>query len=311
MDGKPGQDVIRRWPDNPLIALEDVPFQCSDVLNAGVVKFNDEIIMLVTIEALEGRCRIHPARSHDGVHFTVSKTPLMVSADSGPAAQHESFGIRDTRITKIDDAFYITYVADGDHGLRLGLARTTDFQGVERLGYVSQVDVKNGILFPRKIDGRYALLLRPHEGFSIWVKYSKDMEFWGDSNVVMTPRNGFWDANVIGAAAPPIETERGWLLLYYGEKHTSAGPLVRLGAVVLDRDNPARVISRSNIPILSPRERYERVGDVPNVVFSCGALLEEDDTLNVYYGASDSCVCLGQAKLDEIIQNCRESKLEY
>jgi predicted GH43/DUF377 family glycosyl hydrolase len=127
----------------------------------------------------------------------------------------------------------------------------------------------------------------------------------------MTPRSGFWDANVIGASAPPIEVERGWLLLYYGEKHTSAGPLVRLGAAVLDRDNPARVISRSNIPILSPRERYERVGDVPNVVFSCGALLEEDDTLNVYYGASDSCVCLGQAKLDEIIQNCRESKLEY
>ena len=307
---KTGQDIVERWPDNPLIALEDVPFQCSDVLNAAVAQIGDETILLVTIEALEGQGLLYPARSLDGVHFTVCETPLMVSADTGPAAQHESFGIRDARVTYLDDTYYITYVADGDHGLRLGLARTDDFQSVERLGYLSQVDVKNGALFPRKFDGRYALLLRPAEGGSIWIKYSSDLDFWGDATVVMTPRHGHWDADIIGAAGPPIEVDRGWLLLYYGEKHTSAGPLVRLGAALLDRDNPARVISRSNIPILSPRERYERVGDVPNVVFSCGAILEKD-VVKLYYGASDSCICLGEATLEDVLKDCRESQLEY
>lgn len=311
MDGRPGQDVISRWVDNPLIALEDLPFACSDVLNAAVVRFAGEYVMLVTVEALEGQCRIYPARGRDGKHFTVAPTPLMVSADAGHYQPHESFGIRDPRITAMDDTYYITYVADGDHGLRLGLARTDDFQSIERVGLVSQVDTKNGVLFPEKLDGRYVLLSRPAEGASIWVQYSQDLEFWTGGQVVMTPRNGFWDANMIGAAAPPIAIDRGWLLLYYGEKHTSAGPLVRLGAAILERENPARVLSRSNIPILSPREPYERIGDVPNVVFSCGAILDEDNTLDLYYGASNSCICLGQAPLEEVIEVCKESEREY
>jgi predicted GH43/DUF377 family glycosyl hydrolase len=124
----------------------------------------------------------------------------------------------------------------------------------------------------------------------------------------MTPRGGYWDADVVGAAAPPVETDRGWLLIYYGEKRTSAGPLVRLGAAVLDAEDPARVIARSNIPILSPRERYERMGDVPNVVFSCGALLDGRGRVSVYYGASDSCICLGQAALEDIVRICQEGE---
>ena len=311
MEGRTGQDVIRRWVDNPLIALEDVPFPCSDVLNAAIVRHAGEYVMLVTVEALEGRCRIFPARSRNGTTFSVAPTPLMVPAAEGPYCQHESFGIRDPRITPMDGAFYITYVADGDHGLRVGLARTDDFQSIERIGLATEVDFKNGVLLPRKIDGRYALLTRPMEGGSIWICYSHDLRFWSGGETVMTPRWGYWDANLIGAAAPPIEIDRGWLLIYYGEKHTSAGPLVRLGAAILDRDNPARVLSRSNIPILSPREPYERIGDVPNVVFSCGAILDDDGTVNVYYGASDSCICLGQAPLDEIIDVCKESIREY
>ncbi|MFP4354580.1 MAG: glycoside hydrolase family 130 protein [Phycisphaerae bacterium] len=308
MDGNPGQDVIRRWVDNPLIALEDLPFACSDILNAAVVPFAGEYIMLVTVEALEGQCRIYPARGRDGKHFTVAEKPLMTSAHAGCFRQHESFGIRDPRITPMDETYYIAYVADGDHGLRLGLAKTDDFQSVERIGFVAQVDTKNGMLFPMKYNGQYAMLTRPAEGASIWIQYSDDLRFWSGGEVVMTPRYGFWDANMIGAAAPPIEIDRGWLLIYYGEKHTSAGPLVRLGAAILDKANPARIISRSNIPILSPREPYERIGDVPNVVFSCGAILDEDDMLNVYYGASDSCICLGQAPLADVIEVCKDSE---
>ncbi|KKL68052.1 hypothetical protein LCGC14_2128840 [marine sediment metagenome] len=300
-------DVIKRHPQNPLITLEDLPFRCSDVWNAGVVRHDGERLLLVTVEMLEGRCGIFRARSRDGVSFSVDAEPFMMPDDDGPGRAYESVGIRDPRVTLLEGRRYILYVADGDHGQRLGLARTDDFRSVERMGYISQVDVKNGALFPRRIGGKYVLLKRPGAGLSIWLARSNDLEFWGSEEVVLTPRGGFWDPDRVGPAGPPIEIDEGWLLIYYGERTTSAGPLVRLGAAILDRDDPARVLARSNIPILAPRERYERVGDVPNVVFSCGALLERG-MLEVYYGASDSCICCGEAPLKEIVRICFEGE---
>jgi len=310
MERQSGRDVIARCPANPLIGLTDIPFRCSDIWNAGVTRFGDEYLMLITIEMLEGRHAIYLARSTDGEAFTVAAEPFMTAVTDGPDAPHETGGIRDPRITPVDGVYYITYVAEGDHGLRVALATTGDFQSVQRVGYLSQVDEKNGALFTQKINGRYALLTRPDPGSSIWLTYSDDLEFWGSPAPVMAPRGGYWDSTRIGVAAPPIEINQGWLLLYYGERTTSAGPLVRLGAAILDRGNPARVLARSNIPILSPRERYERVGDVPNVVFSCGALLL-DDVVMVYYGASDSCICRGAAPLGEVIATCFESEREF
>jgi len=305
MQCKAGRDVIRRCEGNPLISLESLPFRAGDIWNAGVARVGDDVLLLLTVETLAGRYRTHLAHSDDGLNFIVESEPFLGPIESGPNEMYENGGIRDPRITPINGEFYITYIADGNHGLRLGLARTTDFKDVERLAYISQVDVKAGALFSKLIAGRHAVLKRPDAGCSIWVSYSDDLEFWGNESVVMTPRGGYWDSNRVGAAAPPIEIDAGWLLIYYGEKLTSAGPLVRLGAAVLDRDDPSRVIARSDIPILSPRERYERVGNVPNVVFSCGALLEGDD-LVVYYGASDSCICRGSAPLDEIVRLCFE-----
>jgi predicted GH43/DUF377 family glycosyl hydrolase len=203
----------------------------------------------------------------------------------------------------MDGGYYITYVASGDHGHRLAMAWTEDFQNVQRKGMISQVDVKNGVLFPEKIDGRYALLERPNSGGNIWVIYSDDLDFWGDAACLVTPRDGFWDTHLVGASCPPIRVDDGWIVIYYGERQTSAGPLVRMGALVLDHDDPSRVIGRSNIPILSPRERYERIGDIPNIVFSCGAI-RKGDSLQIYYGASDSCICLAEAKIEDILQVC-------
>ncbi len=299
-----GRDVISRHPGNPLITLRDVPFQCMDVHNAAVVRRGDEYLLLVTIEMLEGFVRIYPARSSDGYEFAVEDEPFMTGAVEGPYASAEDLGVRDPRVTYIDDYYYISYVAQGTDGFRVGLARTKDFKTVERFALVSQPDTKGCALFDRKINGRYAILTRPEHGGSIWISYSHDLVYWGESDVVMSPRGGFWDADKVGAAAPPIEIDAGWLLIYYGEKFTSAGPLFRLGAAVLDRDDPSKVLVRSNIPILAPRERYERLGDVGNLVFSCGALLEQDNTLRLYYGGADSCICLGTAPLDEILHIC-------
>ena len=311
MDGSTGRDVVRRWTDNPIIAIEDVPFRCGDIWNAGVARLDGQYVLLITIETLRGLTQIHLARSRDGTHFTVQDEPFMASATVGPLAKYENRGVRDPRITRVDGAYYVVYVADSDLGQRLGLARTADFTSVERLGLYTQPDTKGGALFPEKVNGRFAALERPNPGMSIWISYSDDLTYWGGSEVVMAPRGGYWDSHRVGAAVPPIRIEQGWLLIYYGEKGTSAGPLVRLGAAILDADNPAKVAARSNIPILTPRERYERVGDVPNVVFSCGAVLENDGELKLYYGASDSCICLGTARLCEIIETCLRSEKEF
>jgi predicted GH43/DUF377 family glycosyl hydrolase len=310
MDRPTSRDIVARSEMNPLISLSDLPFRAGDIWNAAVVRFQGRYLMLMTVEELEGHYSIYRADSDDGEQFSINPEPFMVRLQCCPSSNYESVGIRDPRITPLNGEYFITYVADGDHGMRIALARTTDFVSVERLGYLTQVDVKNGVMFPRKIDGKYALLKRPDAGVSIWVSYSQDLEFWGGCDVVMTPRGGFWDSTRIGASAPPIEIDAGWLLIYYGEKGTSAGPLVRLGAAILDRDDPSKVLARSNVPILAPRERYERIGDVPNVVFSTGVLLD-DGIVNLYYGASDSCICLARVALDVIVEACFDGGSEY
>ncbi len=306
-----GRDVIHRHRSNPIIGIEDLPFQCSDIWNAGVVKFQNEYLLLLTVETLEGLAGIYPARSVDGEHFSIATEPLLSACTCEVCSCYKTYGVHDARITQVDDTYYITYVAASECGQRVGLVRTEDFRTVNEMPYVSEPDNKSATLFPTKMGGRYAMLERPSEGSSIWISFSEDLVYWGQSTVVMTPRSGHWDCHRIGAACPPIEIEQGCLLIYYGEKHTSAGPLVRLGAAVLDRNDPSRVLARSNIPILSPREKYERIGDVGNVVFSCGAVIEDTDRVMLYYGASDSCICLGTCTLDSILDVCRKSQEGY
>lgn len=306
-----GRDIIHRYEGNPVISIENLSFQCADVCNAGAVKIGDEYILLVSIKNLEGYDSIYLARGKDGFDFEISEEPILYPSKDPRFRVYEEMGVRDARITALEGTHYITYDAVGPHGFCLGLARTDDFKTVERLGIVSQPDNKAGMLFPKKLKGRYVRLERPWSGASIWINYSEDLEFWGGSEIVMSPRNGFWDASRIGPATPPMAIEEGWLFIYYGIKDTSAGPLFRLGAAILDFENPARLLGRTNVPVLTPRMTYERVGDIPNLVFSCGAILEPDNQLKLYYGAADSCICLGTTAVKDIIEACMESEREY
>ena len=259
----------------------------------------------MTVEHLEGDCAIYRARSADGCCFQIDPHPILSASDGDAARRYEEQGVRDARITPFGSMYYITYLAQSAHGVRLALARTEDFEAVERVGLISEPDTKNGVLFPRRIRGRFARLERPREGGSIWLSYSEDLVHWGGWEVVMTPRGGYWDHDRIGASAPPIETDKGWLVIYYGVKNTPAGPLFRMGAAYLDLENPAIIRGRSNVPILAPHERYERIGDVGNMVFACGAILDGDGRrLDIYYGAADSCICLGTVELEALEQVC-------
>ena len=305
------RDVVHRWEGNPLITIDDLSFQCADICNAGAVKLGDEYLLLVTIQTLEGHYMIYPARASNGHHFEVGDNPLIEPAADEAFAVYEERGVLDPRITFLEGQYYIAYNAVGRHGYRVGLARTADFRSVERVAIVAEPDTKAGVLFPRKIGGRYARLERPWAGNSIWVSYSDDLEYWGWSDVIMSPRGGYWDNSRIGVATPPMEVDQGWLFVYYGIRETSAGPLFRLGAAILGKENPAEVVGRTNVPILSPREDYERLGDVGNLVFSCGAVIEPDGEMKLYYGAANSCICLATTTTQEIVAACTRSSREF
>jgi predicted GH43/DUF377 family glycosyl hydrolase len=301
-------DVIQRWEGNPLITIDDIPFPCNTVFNAACAKYNGQYILLLRVEDLTGRSVFALARSNDGYKFELEPEPVMAPCKGqGCFDEYERKGIEDPRITEIDGIFYIMYTAVSPYGAMLALAKTTDFENFERIALISEPENKDGALFPEKINGKYVRFDRPVAGgiANIWISYSDDLITWGNSRCVMTVRDDHWDCWRIGASSQPIKIEGGWLLIYHGVKAASSGPIYRLGAAVLAYDNPSKVLCRSAIPILSPREYYERVGDVNNVVFSCGAILEEDgQELKIYYGASDTSICLGTAKVNELMQFC-------
>lgn len=305
-----GRDFLHRWEGNPIITLEDIPYRCNTVFNGTPVKAGDEYFLLLRVEGQQGYSFFSLARSQDGFHFTVDSEPVMLPAKEGPFAMYESRGIEDPRLTEIDGRYYILFTAFSNWGTRIELAETTDFVHYERIALISEPGNKDGVLFPEKINGRYARLDRPiGNGIgSIWLSFSEDMIHWGDHQLLMTPRPGYWDSYRIGASAPPIKTEAGWLEIYHGMKMTRSGPIYKIGSVLFDLENPSRVIARCDEPILSPRETYERIGDVNNVVFACGAIVEENDDIKIYYGAADTCICVATGKLSQLIERTLESE---
>lgn len=297
------KDVLRRWEGNPAITPDNLSFPCLDIRNAAAVKFDGKYMLLVTIQMLDGRSRLFLAESQNGRDFKVNPEPVLAPSDNADYFEYELNGVEDARITLLDGTYYVCYTAVSPLGDRLAIAKTEDFHSFERIGLVSEPDNKHGCLFPEKINGKYCRLERPREGGSIWASYSNDLIYWGNMRLVMGPRAGYWDYHRVGPGVPPIRIEQGWLLIYYGIKSTSAGPLFRLGAAILDAKEPTKILGRADIPVLSPEFRYERVGDVGNLVFATGGILE-DRALMVYYAGADSCVCVATSDVDKIIERC-------
>ncbi len=300
------QELVKRYEKNPIITHDDIPVPCNAVFNAGAVKYKDEYILLLRVEALEGKSFFMLARSKDGLDFNIEGVPAMRLSQERPFSIYEKRGIEDPRITRIDGIHYIIYTAYSKHGPRLALAKTADFKSFERIALVSQPENKDAALFPRKIKGRFARLDRPSTsgGADMWISYSEDLIHWGDSKVVMETRPGFWDSKKVGTGAPPIETDKGWLEIYHGVKEISGGNIYRLGCALFDIDDPSKIIGRSKVPVLTPREYYERTGDAPNAVFTCGTI-EEPDTgqVKIYYGACDTCICVATARIRDLVES--------
>jgi predicted GH43/DUF377 family glycosyl hydrolase len=294
-----------RHPDNPVLTADVWPLPVNAVFNPGACVVDGRTVLVCRVEDTRGISHLWVARSDDGeTGWEIDASPLLTP---DPDVEEERWGFEDARVVYADelDRWVLTCTAYGPPGPAVFLA-TTDFVTVERHGLVMPPEDKNAALLPRRIGDDWVLLHRPVTVRSgpkaeIWESRSKDLLSWRAPERVMLTREGaWWDSVRIGIGPPPIETDDGWLLIYHGVRSTIAGAIYRVGLALLDLEQPSRVIHRSPDWVLAPSTSYERVGDVPNVVFPCGAVVR-DRTLRLYYGAADSSIALATADLDEVL----------
>ena len=238
------------------------------------------------------------AVADDNGNFSVEPKPAIY-----PAGRYETFGVEDARITPLDGHYYINYTAASPQGVVTSLVRTNDFKTFERLGVIFGPDNKDVAIFPEKINGRYHAFHRPavkHCGLpSIWNASSEDLRDWGRHEFVAGPRPGQWDCERVGAGSPPIKTPHGWLAFYHASDHTSR---YCLGAMLLDLDEPWRVLARPDEPFFVPEADYEiNGGFMPNIVFHNGTIDPGDGTLELYYGGGDLVTCGARVQISDLL----------
>ncbi len=300
-------EIVVRYSGNPILTRNDVPYPIETVHNAGAVKFDGRYLLVFRSHRRNGRSILGLAESDDGLHFRARPEPLLTPATSGVFAEYEEYGVEDCRVTAIEGQYLLTYSAYSRHGVRIALARTRDFRSIERVSLISQADMRNVVIFPERIGGRYVRLDRPHSEiapWSIWISYSPDLIHWGDSRLVIRPAPYHWDEQKVGPVAPPIKTAAGWLSIYHGVFATMSGGIYRLGVALHDLADPARVIGVADDWILQPTDPWEVTGYVTNVVFTCGAIPEDDGSVKLYWGGADSVMCVGTAKIEDLVNMC-------
>ena len=292
---------MARFEGNPIITpVEDHPWESRYVFNTAMVNLGGRIHYLYRAMGEDNVSRLGYASAEDGCHIDV-RLPYPVFE---PSCSLEKYGCEDPRLTLVGDNCVMTYTAYGDvYQIGITSISKEDFLKMnwnwgERIFPFPDTWNKNAVVFPRMIGGRYVMLHRLEP--DICIAHSSDLCNWNHSDIVMRPRPGRWDSFKIGAAGPPMELEDGWLLVYHG---VAEDRTYRLGAAILDKDDPGRVVARTEEPILEPREEYERVGQVPNVVFSCGSVLQ-NKKLMISYGAADTVICVASFSLDEILESC-------
>ncbi len=286
---------LKRFLKNPILRPKrENDWESKLVFNPAALYENGLFHLLYRAVGEDNISRIGYAVSSNGYEFFRLDKPVFT-----PMGILESKGCEDPRLVSLEGKFYMTYTAYSMKGVRVSLASTRNFIQWERYGVVlPDMENKDAVLFPEKISGRYVMLHRPMDPpRSIWIAYSNDLVKWGDFKKVMAPIEGRWDGIGIGSASPPVRTEKGWLLIYHG---IDKDGVYRLGAALLDLEDPSRVIGRYPEPILEPEEDYELRGEVREVVFGCG-ICEVEDKYFIYYGAADKVICGATAEKRELL----------
>jgi beta-1,4-mannooligosaccharide/beta-1,4-mannosyl-N-acetylglucosamine phosphorylase len=312
MEKNTGYELIRRYPDNPILTVSNWPYRANSVFNAAAAEVDGKILLLARVEDFRGISHLTAARSEDGItNWQIDGAPtLKPEPEKYP---EELWGIEDPRITWIEEMgeWAICYTAYSPGGPLVSLALTDNFKTFRRLGPVMPPEDKDAALFPVRFNGLWAMLHRPVPrssmlGAHIWISFSPNLKHWGEhQEIIQARQGGWWDANKIGLCSPPLQTKAGWLILYHGVRTTASGSIYRLGLALLDLENPTKVIRRTDEWIFGPKEHYEREGDVDDVVFPCGWVIKDGKVL-IYYGAADSRLCLATTNLDEMVEHVLE-----
>lgn len=308
------RNVMWRYDRNPIIPRDLLP-DSNSIFNSAVVPFDGRYAGVFRCDDTNRRMTLHVGFSDNGIDWRIEPEPLRFQCEDSEIGEWV-YGY-DPRVVKIDDRYYVTW-CNGYHGPTIGVAWTDDFRTFHQIENAFLPYNRNGVLFPRKIGGRYAMLSRPsdtgHTPFGdIFYSESPDMEFWGRHRHVMAPaefEKSAWQCMKIGAGPVPIETSEGWLLLYHGVLRSCNGYVYSFGSALLDIDCPWRVLARSGPYLLSPQMPYECMGDVPNVTFPCAALHDPaTGRLAVYYGCADTVTGLAFGYIPEIIEFTKKTNI--
>ncbi len=296
-------DVLWRCSLNPVIQRSPFP-ACNSIFNSAVVPFHGKFAGVFRCDNTAREMQIHPGFSDDGLNWRIDPQRIHWRHDDKEVTRFEySY---DPRVCWIDDRYYVTW-CNGYHGPTIGIGWTRDFVHFHQMENATLPFNRNGVLFPRRINGKYMMLSRPsdngHTPFGdIYISQSPDLTYWGEHRHVMAP-NGGWQSTKIGAGPIPIETAEGWLMIYHGVLTSCNGFVYSFGAALLDLEQPWKVRYRAWPYLLNPREIYECAGDVPNVCFPCAALLDRPtQRVAVYYGCADTVTAVAFGRLDEIVQ---------
>jgi beta-1,4-mannooligosaccharide/beta-1,4-mannosyl-N-acetylglucosamine phosphorylase len=296
---------LQRHPKNPIITPDDMPVECSAVFNAGAIRYKGKVLLLLRVEDYARQVTFHTATSRDGVKFDINPKPI--NYPLSPVEKKYGSYRFDMRITPLDGVFYVCHaVWITGFGCMIGMAKTEDFVDFKSI-YLSVPSNRNAVLFPEKINGLYARLERPMEADGsgkTWLSYSPDLRYWGDSAPVEVPTT-VWSWRKNGPGAVPIRTPEGWLTIYHATAKTCSTENYYLGVMLLDLKDPSRVLAAGKKFILQSEKDYECVGQVPNVVFTCGAVEMGGGKLNVYYAGADTRMCLAQTTIKTLLSWCR------
>ncbi|MEM7230232.1 MAG: hypothetical protein AAF432_15605 [Planctomycetota bacterium] len=315
---------MQRDPANPIITRTDIPVfmptlrDVSSVFNPGAIRVGDADLLMLRVQTRGRETILVPAFAHDDgrVEFCDGIATIEGIAEHDERVLH----IYDPRLTRIDDDVYMVFAVDvrtraDAPACRLGIARMHSPTQWTLVGIDASRDSRNGVLFPQRINGSWMRLERPNEtqlddgprtGSAIHVSTSTDLVDWTVGRKVMRGRPHYWD-ELIGSGPPPVLTDRGWLHVYHGvATHFASSNVYQAGVVLLDADEPSRVIARGAMNILEPREIYELVGQVPNVVFPSGMVVDAGGAVRLYYGCADTCVGRVHTSVDELLALCEE-----
>ena len=291
---------VWRYDGNPIITRDNL-FFANSIFNSAVVPYGNGFAGVFRVDTRTRDQVLVTGFSDDAVNWRLTDKYI--------------FEGYDPRLCEIEGKYYLTWVKLTPHGTVIGIAYTTDFEEWTELEEACYPVSRNGVLFPRKINGEYMLLIRPcdrgHTPYGdIFLMRSRDLEYWGKNRFVMGPVKN-WEMTKVGAGPTPIETDEGWLMFYHGVITSCNGFSYSRGAAILDKDEPWKVLYRADSFLLGPHEVYECVGDVPNVVFPCAALADsESGKIAIYYGAADTSVALAFTTVDEVVDYVKAHNLK-